>query len=295
MAELLDRARQLVAAGPYSARPAEVASVHAALYPGRDAVCQTCRHELGTAYFAIKRWADQQDSSSTIFSDNVKKSTVTARFHSDQLIYTPHGLGVAYSNANLTDKAARDILKADPDAAAHFAVLPPAATEGEDEQPLTPAQASAEKQAEKAEHPAPAAPAGFDYAKLAAALLDESERRQNEVDAAHEKAWLDAAQQHAPADNATPSLTASAGGAEAPATEAVVETQTLTNGVEVTTGHLEVIDEHDEQPVRLSRMNKEQLLDTYRVELRLEPAAGLTNDQLRDAIAEHRASLQDPE
>ena len=49
MAELLDRARLLLAAGPYGANTAEIAAVHAAIYPDREAVCQNCRGELGRA------------------------------------------------------------------------------------------------------------------------------------------------------------------------------------------------------------------------------------------------------
>jgi hypothetical protein len=257
--ELLDRAQQLVAAGPHSAA-SEIAAVHAALYPDRDAVCQTCRGELGKAYYAIQRWVSQQASSSLFSSTDVKKHT-TARFHSDDLIYTPHGLGVAYSNANLTDKAARDILKADPDAAQHFAVLPPEASDEEQAEALTASQQATAKQVEQAQHPVPAPPAGLDYGKLAAAILDEQQRR---------------------------------AAAQPASTE--VKTEVLDNNVAVTTGHTDGADDQDdEKPVRLSRMNKEQLVATYRAELNLEPLAELTNDQLRDAIAEKRASLQDPE
>jgi hypothetical protein len=259
--------------------------VHAALYPKQDAVCQTCRGELGKAYYAIQRWVNQQENSFlTISSSNVKNGT-TARFHSDQLIYTPHGLGVAYSNDNLTDKAARDILKADPDAAQHFSTLPPEAEAGEDEQPLNASQAAATKAVDKAQHPAPAQPAGLDYAKLAAAILDEQTRRAGEQPAP------------APAPTDAANLTASAGGAGEGETTTEITTEVLDNGVVATTGHTETTDEDhsDEKPVRLSRMGKDQLLDTYRAELRLEPAAGLTNDELRNAIAEHRASQTDPE
>jgi len=282
VAELLERARQLVAGGPHVTHVSELIAVHALIYPNRDPVCDHCPAEQGRAYYAIKRWVTQQENSSpTIFSDNVKQHSI-ARFHSDQLIYTPHGLGVAYSNDNLTDKAARDILKADPDAAQHFAVLPPLA-EGEDEQPLTPAQQNAEKQAEQAQHPASPVPQGIDYAKLAAALLDEQERRAGTPPAP------------APAPE-QPTLTASASGAAEADAKPEVKKEELDNGVEVTTGTTEAVDQdHDEKPVRLSRMNKDQLVATYRAELNLEPLADLTNDQLRDAIAEHRAGQADAE
>jgi len=281
VAELLDRARQLIAGGPWVSNVGELIAVHALIYPTRDPVCDHCPAEQGRAYYAIQRWVNQQENSSLTFSSsNVKKGT-TARFHSDELIYTPHGLGVAYSNKNLTDKAARDILKADPDAAQHFSVLPPAAEAGEDEQPLTASQQTAEKQAEQAQHPAPAPAAlpGFDYAKLASAMLDEVQRRQAEAEA---KQLAQDDESHEDEGEGEPE----------------VKTEVLGNGVEVTTGHTDSTagdDHNDEQPVRLSRMNKDQLLEAYRAELRLEPAAGLTNDQLRDAIAEHRANQVDPE
>jgi hypothetical protein len=284
VAGLLDRARQLVAGGPHSPNVSELIAVHALLYPSRDPVCDHCPAEQGRAYYAIQRWVNQQENSSlTISSSNVKKGT-TARFHSDELIYTPHGLGVAYSNANLTDKAARNILAADPDAAQHFSVLPPKAEDGEDEQPQNASQAAATEAVEKAEQNQ-FVPAGFDYAKLASAMLDEVQRRQAEAEAKQNAQDDDDDEQ---ADDE----------AETENDEAETEVKTeVVGNVEVTTGHTDgtEADHTDEQPVRLSRMNKEQLLTTYRTELRMEPAAGLNNDELRNAIAEHRASQQDPE
>lgn len=47
-----------------------------------------------------------------------------ARFKSETTQYFPFGIGVVYTNANLTDKIARRILKDDPDAARLFATLP---------------------------------------------------------------------------------------------------------------------------------------------------------------------------
>ncbi len=49
-----------------------------------------------------------------------------ARFLSDDTQYIPFGTGVAYTNANLTDSAARNILAADPDAVSLFKTLPAA-------------------------------------------------------------------------------------------------------------------------------------------------------------------------
>jgi hypothetical protein len=266
--ELLERAQQLVAAGPYSPSVSEIIAVHALLYPARDPVCDHCPAEQGRAYFAIKRWVEQQENSfSTSISSNVKKGT-TARFSSDTLTYTPHGLGVAYTNANLTDKAARDILKADPSAAQHFAVLPPEAEEGDEEPQLTASQQATETQVAKAQASTQEVPAGFDYAKLASAMLDEVERRQ----AAESQARIDAAQQ--------PALTASTGGAADGAQES---DSTLDN----------VQDEN--KPVSLSRANKEQLHAFYTAELGQAPAEDLTNEDLRKAIAEKRTSQQDPE
>jgi hypothetical protein len=296
VAELLERAQALVAAGPYDARPAEIAAVHDAIWPEKAPVCPTlgCRQVLGVAYFSIKRWAEQQGAASDapLSLSTMKKTTSVARFSSDHTIYTPHGIGVAYSNTNLTDNAARYILKNDPDAARLFSELPPEAEEGEGEQSLTPAQQTAEKALEKAEAPTQQVPAGFDYAKLASAMLDEVERRSAERDAKFQQDMADATQQH--------ELKASAGGTDEgeAETELEVKTETLDNGVEVTTGQTDgaASDDHnDEKPVRLSRMNKEQLVATYTTELGQAPDEKLTNDELRDAIAEKRASLQDPE
>jgi hypothetical protein len=296
VAELLDRAQQLVAAGPYDARPTEIAAVHDAIWPEKAPVCPTltCRQVLGVAYFSIKRWAEQQGAASTapLSLSTMKKSTSVARFKNANTIYTPHGLGVAYSNDNLTDKAARYIIANDPDAAALFSELPPAEEEGEDEQQLTPAQQTAEKALVKAEHPVQTAPAGFDYTKLAKAMVDELERREGERTAQFEQDM----------DNAIsgqPPLTASTGGAAEGEASLEVKTEALSNGVEVTTGQTESTDtqeaDTDERPVRLSRMNKEQLVATYTTELGQAPEEKLTNDELRDAIAEKRASQQDPE
>jgi hypothetical protein len=286
VAELLDRARLLVAAGPHAASTSEVTAVHAMLYPSRDAVCQTCPGELGRAYYAIQRWVTQQENStSTSISSNVKNGT-TARFHSDSLIYTPHGLGIAYSNDNLTDKAARDILAADPDAAQHFSTLPPEESDEEKQEVLTASQQATEKQVEQAgqqaQAPAPSTslPAGFDYAQLASAMMDEVERRQREAQAKHIEQF-------------ETNLKAQAGGATDGEPE--VKKEVLANGVVATTGTTEPAGEEDGKPVRLSRMNKDQLVDAYRHELGMEPLADLTNDELRTAIAEKRASQQDPE
>lgn len=284
MAELLERAQALVAAGPYDARPAEIAAVHAAIYPDRDAVCQTCRGELGRAYYAIQRWATQQGAAGTAhLSSTPMKQNSVARFKSSDTIYMPHGLGVAYSNANLTDKVARYILENDPDAKALFSELPPAEGEGEDEQQLTPAQQSAEKALDKAASAVQQVPADFDYTKLASAMVDEIERRNQEATAK-------SAQQRIDASSEQPALTASAGGAadESHATDKKDNSDSNSDTSDS--------DGHDEaKPASLSRANKEQLVATYTVELGQAPAEGLTNEELRTAIAEKRASLQDPE
>jgi hypothetical protein len=278
VAELLDKAQQLVAAGVYSASAANIAQIHAAIYPSRDAVCQTCPGELGKAFYGIQRWATQQDSfSSTSTSSTVKNQSV-ARFHSDDITYTPHGLGVVYSNTNLTDKAARYILKTDPDAIQHFAVLPPEAAEGEDDAPVaaTPEQAT-ETQVEKAQQQVTAVPAEFDYAKLAAAMLDEVERRQADAS----QARIDATQQ--------PALTASTGGAADAGQE--TDTTDKTDTSDSTSDNVQ----DETKPVSLSRANKAQLTAFYVAELGHAPAEDLTVEQLHGAIAEHRAAQQDPE
>ena len=251
MAELLKRARQLVAGGPYSQNVSEIIAVHAAIYPSRDLVCDHCPAEQGKAYFAIKRWVTQQDNSPSTSTDStVSKSTSTARFHSDSITLFPHGLGMAFNNGNLTDSVARYIIKNDPEAEQFFSVLPPAGDED--------AQPEAQQQAPASTGKGPAAPASgvIDYAQLAAAMLDEQARRQVEGST----------------EPAAPALAASAGG------EGSKDN-----------------DHSDERPLPLSRQNKEQLQATYRAELKTEPAEDLLNDDLRDAIAEHRAGQQDPE
>jgi hypothetical protein len=282
--ELLARAQQLVAAGPYDARPAEIAAVHDAIWPEKAPVCPTltCRRVLGVAYFSIQRWAEQQGAAGTTpLTSSIMKKTTTARFKHDTTIYTPHGLGVAYSNTNLTDKAARDIIKNDPDAAGLFEVLPPEAEEGEGEQQLTASQQATETQVEKAQASTQEAPAGFDYAKLASAMLDEIERRNADADAAASQARIDAAQQ--------PALTASTGGAAEgdQGSDNVDNTDTSDNTSDS--------DQDENKPVSLSRANKDQLIAFYTAELGQAPAPELTNEDLRKAIAEKRASQQDAE
>jgi hypothetical protein len=256
MAEVLDRARHLIDAGAHNAQVAEIAAVHDAIWPAQAPICPTltCRAVLGRAFFTIKRWLDQQDNSPSTSTDStVSKSTSTARFHSDSTTLFPHGLGVAFSNDNLTDSAARYILKHDPDAKQFFKVLPPAA-EGEEEfnPEAQQAQATTEPASAPATSSAASPEAGIDYAKLAAYILDEQERRAVKP--------------------AAPALTASAGGADSKDN-----------------------DHGDEKPLPLSRQNKEQLMVTYRAELKTEPGEDLLNDDLRDAITQHRAGQQDPE
>jgi hypothetical protein len=247
--------------------------VHAAIYPSRDAVCQTCPGELGKAFYAIQRWATQQDSfSSTSTSSTVKNQSV-ARFHSDDITYTPHGLGVVYSNTNLTDKAARYILKTDPDAIQHFAVLPPEAQEGEDEQPATPAPV---QESEPAPAVASAQPV-IDYQKLASALADEFERRQPKPVGEPAK------------PTEVPPLTASTGGAADGGQETDKTDKTDTS--DSTSENVQ----DETKPVSLSRANKAQLTAFYVAEIGHAPAEDLNVDQLRGAIAEHRAAQQDPE
>ncbi|MGI4870967.1 MAG: hypothetical protein ACRYFX_07295 [Janthinobacterium lividum] len=285
MEALVARAQQLLAAGPHNAAPAEVAALHALVWPTREPVCETCRGELGKAYYALQRWVNQHNSSTLSSSAPVKKTT-TARFHSDETQYTPHGLGVTYSNTNMTDKAARDILAGDPDAKDFFSVLPPAATAEDEAEDLATSQAATPAAAQAPVAPT-TVPADFDYAKLASALVDETERRQ--------------AAKHTD-DPATQTstdevkLSAQPGGQGA---DGVTSAGSPPASVEVTTSTT-APDEHDddqdgEKPVRLSRMNKEQLVAAHTTELGSAPDVALTNDELRDALAQHRAGQQDPE
>lgn len=254
MAELLDRAQRLVAAGPYSASAADIAAVHAAIYPSREPVCQTCGQELGKAYYAIKRWADQQEShSSTSTSFPVKKTTV-ARFESDDTSYTPHGLGIVYTNKNLTDKAARNILKADPEAQALFSQLPPEAEEGEDEQPA--AQA----------------------AEPVSAPVATSSEPQLDYDLLADKV----------AERLRASFTASV---PTPTPAASASDNTDESGKSDNTSDAGSDNVQDEsKPAPLSRANKEQLTALYTTELGQAPAPELSNDDLRKAIGDKRAT-----
>jgi hypothetical protein len=287
--ELLTRAQQLLAAGPYDARPAEIAAVHDAIWPEKAPVCPTltCRRVLGVAYFSIQRWAEQQGAAGTTpLTSSIMKKTTTARFKYDTTIYTPHGLGVAYSNTNLTDKAARDIIKNDPDAAGLFEVLPPEAEEGEGEQQLTASQQATETQVEKAQAAVQATPAGFDYALLASAMLDEIERRNEERNTKFEQDIAEITSQQPP-------LTAStSGAAEA---DQGSDNEDNTDSTSDTSDSDSDSDQEGNKPVSLSRANKDQLIAFYTAELGQAPAPELTNEDLRKAIAEKRASQQDPE
>ena len=297
--QLLIRARQLVAAGPYDARASEIAAVHAAIYPERDAVCETCPRELGPAFFAIQRWAAQQGAAGDAPFSPSFMSQPQARFKSDTTVYTPHGLGVAYSNDNLTNKAARDILAADPDAADLFKVLPPDATDEElaaeaaavqvHESPAAsaPAKASAAPASPESRLVPASVPADFDYKQLASAMLDEVERRQalkdSEESAADNEA--DDAEDNLDEDDADTT----------PNTSDANQSNSSDNA-----GSAEGDSHHGEghegeRPVRLSRMNKDQLVAAHTAELGHAPAAELTNDDIRAAIGQHRASQQDPE
>jgi hypothetical protein len=285
VAELLERAQRLVAAGPYDARPAEIAEVHDLIWPEKAPVCLTltCRAKLGIAYFSIKRWTEQQGAASDApLSSTSMKNNSVARFKSSDTIYMPHGLGVAYSNANLTDKAARYILENDPDAAALFSVLPGEASE-EEQQQLTPAQQVADKALTLAENPKQPAPDGFDYAKLASALADEMERRSQ----------VGTTQPQAPAAPEQPALTASTGGA-ADADQGSDKTDNSDSNSDTSDSTSNQSDaDADKRPAPISRMTKEQLVATYTTELGQAPAAELLADDLRNAIADKRASLQD--
>jgi hypothetical protein len=216
----------------------------------------------------------------------MKKNNSVARFKSSDTIYTPHGLGIAYSNANLTDKAARYIIENDPDAAGLFSELPPAAEDDEDEQQLTPAQQIADKALNLAENPKQSVPDGFDYAKLAKAMVDELEQRAKHRDAQSEQ---DSGDEDDDDTTEQPPLTASTGGAaDDQGTDNTDNSDSKSDASDS--------DSHDEtKPASLSRANKEQLQAYYHAELGQEPAAELTNDDLRNAIAEKRASVQDPE
>ncbi|MGI4864625.1 MAG: hypothetical protein ACRYFZ_11945 [Janthinobacterium lividum] len=264
MAELLDRARQLIDAGAHNAQAAEVAAVHDAIWPAQAPVCPTltCRAVLGRAFFTIKRWLDQQDNSpSTSTSSTVSKTTSIARFHSDTTTLFPHGLGMGFSNDNLTDSAARYILENDPEAEQFFKVLPPEA-EGEEEfQPKATEAAATEAPTASTVAPTQSLPADFDYDKLADKVF---ERLKSHAEN----------QGGAPDSTQQPALTASTGGAADTADGDTHE---------------------DGKPLPLSRLNKEQLVAAYRTELQADPPADMLNDDLRSALASHRAGQQDPE
>jgi len=130
-----ERAGRLKQAGAYRLDTAELVAVYNALFPGQPLSCETCRGVLLQAYQRILRALREHTSATTPLTTMDNQA---ARFKSDDTIYFPHGLGVAYSNANITDKMARYILAKDPEAAKYFEVLP-----GE-EQPEAPASTLAD-------------------------------------------------------------------------------------------------------------------------------------------------------
>ena len=307
MAELLDRARALVAAGPYDARPAEIAAVHDAIWPAKAPVCPTltCRRALGIAYFSIKRWAEQQGAAGDApLSSPTMKKPVAARFKSDTTIYTPHGLGVAYSNANLTDSAARAILKADPDAERLFEVLP-AEVADEPAYDSDKKDQAASSTATGADSPALTGLSEADLDKIAERLFDRMKKHvmgEEDHTTSAQPQGIDGQPLEAGADPEHQSL--NIGGedtSEGEPTLTVTRTEVEPAHVEVTTGQVADTDagagasadadQDGDKPVRLSRMNKEQLLAAYRAEV--QPEGGLLvvdahNDDLREAIAKAR-------
>ena len=247
----VERARQLKRAGAYGVSGAEVAAVHAALYPDAAPICSTCPGVILPAFQAVLRWLRLHDSSTSFSSTAVANTTpTTAKFTSDDIEYTPFGLGVTYTNANLTDAAARHILKHDPDAARLFATLP--AEESAQE------SAAAERSAPAADTPADSTPAvatvaaGIDYDLLADKVADKLMER---FKLSQEPSELPAVE-----PEAAPALAVTA----------------------------EQDDTDESKPVALSRANKAQLQDLYRAELKQEPGE-LHADDLRKAISDHRA------
>jgi len=125
--ELLERARLLREAGAFRVNLDELASVHAALFPGAEPVRTGCRNCVMEAWQVIARVlrAETPEPSESSFSSSISTTMAnSARFDSDTRIVIPHNSGTAYTNENLTDAVARYIIEQDPDAKAFFSVLP---------------------------------------------------------------------------------------------------------------------------------------------------------------------------
>ncbi|WP_045689401.1 hypothetical protein [Hymenobacter sp. AT01-02] len=120
----VERARLLQQAGPHAAAPEEIAAVHAAFYPNREAVCLTCPGKLGVAYMAIMRYLGSlpADSSTTLFASTIPMSKPKYSFTDSQQTYRPHNSPEVFSNANLTDGRVAMLLKGDPALALHFGI-----------------------------------------------------------------------------------------------------------------------------------------------------------------------------
>jgi hypothetical protein len=119
-------------------------------------------------------------------------------------------------------------------------------------------------------------------------MVDELERRSDERTAKFEQDLDDASAQQPP-------LTASTGGANdgGQGSDKADKTDSNTDTSDSMSDQSDA--DGDKRPAPLSRMNKEALVATYTTELGQAPDEKLNNDELRNAIAEKRASLQDPE
>lgn len=122
--EWLQRAGLLKQAGANGLQPAELAAVHAGLFPDAEAVRTGCRKCVLDAYQAVLRALRLAAESDSSLSTSFAMSKNQARFLSDDTQYTAHNDITAYSNANLTDGVARRILASDPDAERLFETLP---------------------------------------------------------------------------------------------------------------------------------------------------------------------------
>ena len=126
--EWLERARRLQSAGAFPLQPAEIAAVHANLFPSAEAVCQTCVSKLGDAWKRIAAWVRHHDpTSDSHFSPSrptpmaeQKKAASSYRFKDDNTTYREFGSPTVFSSANLTDADVERIVKADPDARVYF-------------------------------------------------------------------------------------------------------------------------------------------------------------------------------
>ncbi|TGE22831.1 hypothetical protein [Hymenobacter metallicola] len=120
-----ERARQIKLAGLSRTDSAELAAVHAGLYPTAEPVRVGCYKCLAEAFQAILRAVRTlTDSPNPSFPAPTAMNKVDRKysFTDPKQTYRPHNSPVVFSNENLTDARVAMILKGDPAAAVHFGI-----------------------------------------------------------------------------------------------------------------------------------------------------------------------------